>query len=230
MSFAVVTAPELDVRVEPGTSAALLDPMFLELPLPRGSRVLNLGDAINADGYLWYIVGIVADAGAPTGWVPSGPADDPWLRPDETECPPANMVALAALTPIERFGCFGSRSLGIEARQMTLPEDAGLGGTCGDQGERPQWLVCDNINYNWVHVDGDPDQSLLLHFDPATGIEPTGLADQGTVGQLWTIQGHFGDPAASECASGLDPTSLEAQAARLECAVLFVVEDVSLAE
>jgi hypothetical protein len=229
MTFAVVTVPELNVRVAPSASADLLEAMFVEMPLPRGSRLLNLGDAINAEGYLWYLVGILTEAGAPVGWVASGPPEDPWLQPDTRECPPANLATISALTPVERFGCFAGRSVGFEGRQMTAPEDVGFGGVCGGEDPGgPDWLVCEN--YNWVHVDGDPDKSLNLYFDPATGIEPTGLADPGTVGQLWTIQGHFGDAAASRCGGALEPTSLDYQAARLECATLFVVEELSPAE
>ena len=67
-------------------------------------------------------------------------------------------------------------------------------------GTYPEWLVCDNINYNYVNRDGGYDWELKLHFDPATGIAQTGLMKEAEANPLLRITGHFADPAAEQCA------------------------------
>jgi hypothetical protein len=224
LSMAVVSATELNVRVAPSTSAALFDALLVKTPLPKGSRVLILDGPVDADGHPWYMVGIDSEVGAPVAWVAAAaPSGTPWLRPDEAACPEGDLRRISALTSIQRLGCFGSRSLSFIARQTTAPEDTGFGGTCAP--DQPRWLVCEG--YDWVNADGEPDASLVLYFDPAVGIEPTGLAEPGSVGELWSIQGHFGDAASPGCASGLAPDTIEYRSAWLGCATLFVVEKIA---
>jgi hypothetical protein len=77
-----------------------------------------------------------------------------------------------------------------------------------------------------VNRDGGYDWELLLHFDPATGIERTGLAEEGEPNPQMTITGHFDDHAAQRCAPN-PPTTLEETAAYWACTTLFVVEQIS---
>jgi len=166
--------------------------------------------------------------GAPVivGWLASGTATEEWLVADDSPCQPATVTSLGEMSEIERIGCFDSSSLTIDARVAALPPDAGLGGACGFEAPLPNWLLCDNINYNWVNADGGPDWVLQLHFDPGTGVTATGLAGEGTTGPAIRIVGHYDDPASSSCIQGDGPTSLEAQSQRLTCAAKFVVESV----
>jgi hypothetical protein len=224
MSLAVVNVAELNVRVKPSTSADLLHPYGVTTPLPRGSRVFVVDGPVKADGYRWYVVGLSADLLAPVGWVSAGASGDMWLRADDATCPGTDVASIAELSPIQRLACFRSKSLTFEARQVTAPEDAGFGGVCETEPGQPSFLVCES--YDYVQSDGDPEASLLLHFDPETGIEPTGLADPGTTGSLLRIRGHFNDAASRACATDTDPTSLDNWELWLGCATLFVVEAV----
>jgi hypothetical protein len=73
---------------------------------------------------------------------------------------------------------------------------------------------------------GGSDWELLLHFAPATGIEPTGLAEEGEPNPRMTVTGHFDDRAAQRCAPN-PPTTLDGTAAYWTCTTLFVVEQLN---
>jgi hypothetical protein len=228
MSLAVVTVAELNLRKKPSSSADLLHPDGVTTPLPLGTRVLVLDGPVEADGLRWYLVGLTSPFGTPVGWVSSGAPGDAWLAPDPAGCPNADVASIATLSPIQRLGCFGSKSLSFEARQVTAPEGAGFGGACAPDPGQPEFLVCER--YDFVQADGNPDASLLLRFDPQAGIEPTGLADPGTTGTLWQIQGHFADDASVACATGRDPASIDYSELWLGCATQFVVEGLQSVE
>jgi hypothetical protein len=232
LSLAQVGASTLNVRIAPSASATLLDPpayLGLTLPLPRDARVLVLGGPVQADGYTWYAVGLAQDptltsAEIQVGWVAGASGTTPWLVPDAAGCPTPGVAALGALAGIERVGCFGASSLHFGAHQTAEPPDGGFGGACQPPAGQPGWLVCDNINHSWVNEDGGTTGLLLLHFDPATGITPTGLAPVNTTGPAYQITGHFDDQAANACGDTSDPTKLDQLSAWLTCASEFVVE------
>jgi hypothetical protein len=235
LSLARVTVSTLNVRVAPSASAKLIEPpayLSLTLPLVVGARVLVLAGPVQADGYAWYAVGLAQDAslttaGIQVGWVAGASGTTPWLVSDTAGCPTPGVTAIAALSGIERIGCFGARSLAFGARQTAEPPDAGFGGACGPPPGQPGWLVCDNVNHSWVNADGGTTGLLLLHFDPATGIAPTGLAPVNTTGPAYRIAGHFDDTAAQACGVTTDPADLEQMSAWLTCASKFVVETLS---
>lgn len=234
LTLSVVTVKALNVRVAPSPTARLLDAFGLTNPLPKGTRVLVLGDAVKAGGYLWYPVAPSTDRvlEPPVGWVAAGTSSEDWLRPDTTPCPEPTIVTLLGLSDVQHLACYGSSSIAFVARQVTLPPDAGLGGACELRtSAQPRWLICDNVPDNLVSLDGVweasgdvPPVFLRLFFDPATGIPPTGLAPAGTTGSTFRIQGHFGDPAATQCAAGATKGTLLYLGDWLHCARQFVVE------
>jgi hypothetical protein len=231
-SLALVRVTSLNVRVAASSTAALLITSGYgqaKTPLHSGDRILVLDGPVAAGGYRWYEVGLSQDpkltaAAVPVGWVAAGTASDPWLVADTTACPQPGVVAIGALSGIQRLACYGNRSIGFTAHQAAIAPDAGLGGTCQAPPGQPAWLVCDNINYNWVNNDGGTSWLLLLHFDPATAIAATGLAPASTTGPAYQVTGHFNDPAAQACASTTDSNAIAQASAKLTCETAFVVE------
>lgn len=232
MVVARVTAVALNVRSGPTTSATRLkDVLGATLSLAAGDYVLVLTDPTWAEGNWWYLAGVPQDSGLyaapiPVGWVAGGTLAEPWLEPDSSACPVVAVTTLAELPAVERVGCFGSTSLTFDARIAALPPDAGLGGSCDVEDAYPRWLMCDHINYNWVNADGGTTWELQLHFDPDTGVAPTGLADVGTTGRAVSVSGHFSDPAAADCVIDPDASSLVGRSQWLTCASRFVVESI----
>ncbi len=233
LTLAEVRVDSLNVRVSPSGSAGLLDVTDFpsaSVPLARGDQVLVLDGPVEAEGYRWYAVGLRQDpnfaaAHLAVGWIAAGTPSNPWLAPASVDCPAPDVTALSAMPAIVRLACYGGDSIGFSAYQAAEPAGGGLGGACLPPAGQPGWLVCDNIGYSWVNADGSSAWLLLLHFDPASGISPTGLADQGTVGPAYAITGHFDDPAAQACATSTsDPSDVTQLGAWLTCASKFVVE------
>ncbi len=235
LSLATVAVGSLNVRVAPSASAALLKvPTFAggKNPLTSGDQVLVVDGPVDADGYRWYAVGLSQDPGytsasTPVGWVAAASGATAWLVPDTNACPKPGVTAISAMSFIARVGCFGPGSISFAAHQAAIPLDAGLGGACQPPPGQPGWLVCDNIGYDWVNADGGTTWLLLLHFDPATGVSPTGLAPVGTIGPAYQITGHFDDPAAQACSANTDPKDVGQLSDWLTCATKFVVETLS---
>ena len=229
LSLARVTVDSVNLRAAPSAGAALITDPNAHTPLGTDDRVLVLAGPMSGDGYLWYQVALEHDPSLSAlddtvGWIAAGTATDPWLEADTTPCPQPTVTDIAALPLIARFACYGSTSLTFDAHQAALPPDAGLGGACEAPDGTPDWMVCDNINHSWVNDDGGTSWLLLLHFDPATSIHPTGLAAVGTTGPALEITGHFNDPAAADCVTVADPTGNEGMSQWLTCATKFVVE------
>jgi hypothetical protein len=231
-TLAKVVPSSVNVRTEPSASAPqVTDVTDTALSVAAGQDVLVLGSPLWHEGYWWLLVGVPQSSGLyaapiPVGWVARGTATEEWLVADDAPCPQPTVTVLGELSGIQRVGCYGSSSLTFDAHVAALPPDAGLGGVCGVLDPYPAWLMCDNVNYNWVNADGGPDWVLQLHFDPGTGLTATGLAGEGTIGPPVRIVGHFDDPASTGCIQGDGPTTLEAQSQRLTCSAKFVVESV----
>ena len=228
-ALATVRVNGLNVRSEPGTDAPLVPDEYGQfgeggLRLNEGNHVLVLSDARSADGLWWLTIGVNRVGvfnPVVVGWAAAGTREDPWIEEDNAWCPSdPSLDVLLTLSGIERMGCYASAPITIDAYQATRSPDAGLGGAC--RAREPAWLLCDNINYNWVNRDGGYDWEFLLHFDPATGISATDVAPEGTRRKL-LITGHFWDAAASDCADS-PLVAADDQAAFLNCAVQFVVE------
>jgi hypothetical protein len=235
-ALATIRVDRLNVRAGRSTQAAILDDPFDlyhargNVRLAKGDHVFVISNAVWADGYWWLeiVTDRVGVAGSlQVGYVAAGTRADPWVEADNSWCPGEgpSLATLLRLSSIERVGCYSSSPLTFRAYRATEPLDGGLGGACDPGPSRPGWLVCDNINHNWVNRDGGYDWELLLHFDPAAGIAPTGLATAGESNPRLTITGHFDDAAAQSCISG-EPTTLEETAAYWACTTLFVVQDI----
>jgi len=236
-TLATVLVTALNVRVTAGLTAPVLDDRYGvyqangKVVLAAADHVLVISDPIWADGRWWLeIADDRAGSRVPPiiGFVAAGAPSDPWVKADNGACPGAapSLGAIAALSGIERLGCYGSTPLSFAAYRTSIPPDAGLGGACDPGPSLPGWLVCDNINHNDVNSDGGHTSQLLLHFDPATGIAPTGLVVDGDPNPLLHIVGHFDDPAAGSCAPS-PPVTLDDLAAVLACRTLYVVERIS---
>lgn len=236
-TLATVRVNGLNMRTGPGVAEPLVGDesgqfndygQFVEgtvVRLNEGNSVLVMGFVESDDGRQW--VQIAAQQPGPhnpvaVGWAVAGTAADPWIEADHSSCPGSgpSFEALLRLSGLERMGCYGRASLTFTAHQATIAPDAGLGGVCGP--EAVPWLQCDHVNYNWVNRDGGYDWEFLLHFDPAAGVAPTGLAREGE-SRLLSITGHFDDPQTTSCAP--DPLVTNEDLARYwSCATAFVVE------
>jgi hypothetical protein len=232
-ALATARVNNLNVRLEPRIAAPPLTWSGEPIRLRSGERLLVLRDAVPVDGHWWLMVGVLPAppellwAPALVGWAAAGTASDPWIVEDYASCPDATPTStqLLALSRLERYGCYRTGPITFEAFPGSIPEDAGLGGWCEPDFGIPRWLICDNINYNWVSADRLGGWQLQLFFDPATGVEPTGLVMEGTDPAPLRITGHFDDPASSECVPA-DAEAYDAAAGRLNCALRFVVERV----
>ncbi len=232
--LAIVRVNDLNMRTAPSISAPRLLDKFdgdRAITLDAGDRVLIVAGPVEADGIWWFAVArgagpLLLQHAARGGMGCRRTSADPWVDAEETgPCavvpPLANLVAAAGII---RLGCYGPSMLTFDAHQASNP--GGLGGLCPVEPAVPKWLMCDNINYNWVNGHGSTDWLFLLHFDPTRGVTPTDLAPMGTTGPPLRISGHFGDPAAEDCVTASDPGSLEAMSQWLTCAARFVVESV----
>jgi hypothetical protein len=230
--LATVRVNGLNLRTEPSTTAPRqTDVTGSALSLAAGDEVLVLSAPQWANDNWWLTVALAQDSGLyaapiPVGWAAAGTRAEPWIEASTPSCPPPSVGALAEMQGIERIACYGSSQQVFDARIASLPPDAGLGGACDVEEAYPRWLMCDHINYNWINVDGGVDWLLQLHFNPDSGIEPTGLADAGVTGAAVRVTGHFDDPASGGCVTASDPGSLEGQSQRLTCAAKFVVDAV----
>jgi hypothetical protein len=235
-ALATIRVDGLNVRAGRSTLAPTLhDPYGLyhaggKVRLAAGDHVLVISNAVWADGHWWLEIAtdrVGTAYSVQVGYVAAGTRADPWVAEDNAWCPGEgpSLSALLALSGMERVGCYSSIPLTFRAYRTTIPPDAGLGGACGSEPPIPAWLVCDNINYNWVNRDGGYETELVLHFDPRTGIKQTGLATEGSPNPQMTITGHFDDAAAQRCAPD-PPTTLEETAAYWTCTTLFVVEQI----
>jgi hypothetical protein len=235
--LATVRVNGLNVRAEQSTQAPVLDDTYGlygaggKVRLAAGDHVFVISSAEWADGRWWLMIAtdrVDLPGTVQVGYVAAGTRADPWVAGDNAWCPGEgpSLSALLRLSGIERVGCYSSARLSFRAYRATEPPDGGLGGACESAPTVPRWLVCDNINYNWVNRDGGDEWELLLHFDPATGIAPTGLAKEGSPNPRMTVKGHFDDAAAQRCAPD-PPTTLEETAAYWTCATLFVVEKIN---
>lgn len=232
-ALATVRVNGLNVRIAPGESEALVpDVGWFDaggvVRLNAGEHVLVMGSADAGDGNQWVQIGAQRDPRqnqVAVGWAVAGTLDDPWVEEDNSWCPGAepSFDVLVGLTGIERVGCYSSIPLTFTAQQATISPDAGLGGVCGPA--PVPWLQCDNVNYSYVNRDGGYDWEFLLHFDPATGIAPTRLADAGESAR-YIITGHFNDPAATSCGPNPSATN-EDLALYLSCGTQFVVESLN---
>jgi hypothetical protein len=237
------TVDSLRVRATPGTAGALLG------TIDTGQLGFVVAGPVSADGYAWYqlaALGLPPTAGCEPpvqtnpftcpdwlGWVAAGQPDQPWLAATTLPCPasPMNLDALLSgpsplgpRTALERLACYGSTSIHVRGWWPQIPADAGLGGACGNVvSPNPAWLVCQNVNYNWLVISesaGFEGVPMKISIDPATGVT------MPPRGQWVEVVGHLDDPAARDCAplggGQQDPVRMV-----LDCRSEFVAESVT---
>lgn len=227
-----VTVNGLKVRTGPSISAPQLVLSGAPVVLYDGDDVFLIGPGPVADGYQWFMVALEVDplevdpwvSPIPVAWIAGGTQADHWLFPaGRGPCPTPTVSSLAALPELERAVC-GWGSISLTVHQAAALQDEDMGSVCGAFPPQPAWLFCE---HSWVN-DGGNDRQLLLHFDPATGISPIGLAPPGTDGATYDVTGHFDDPASEECVTADDRGSVEANSQYFVCAAEFVVESLHL--
>jgi len=239
IALATVQVDNLEVRAEPGLSAPILNDANAVFDaggmvrLKTGDHVMIISGAIATDGLWWVKIGADGRLApgertqAVVGWAEAGTAADPIIEADNSWCPGEgrSLTTLLGLSGIERFGCYSSIPIVIQAYRAKLEAD-GMGGACEAPPGQPAWLVCENINHNWVNRDGGTAWEFLLHFNPATGIPATGLVEGTAPNPLLHITGHFDDEAATMCAPN-PPVTLADSEAWLDCSSLFVVDQLN---
>ena len=204
------TVDRLSIRAAPGLTAQRLG------TLENGALSFVAGGPTDADGLRWYLVsglGLPPNtgcAGDPEtdpfncpiwfGWAAAADeAGAPYLVEHDLACPdePLTVESLAlGRTALERLACFGSEPITFRGYWPELPDDAGLGGACTAQEEPGGWLLCQNINYNYIVIDDTEDAfgvGVRVSIDPATDAS---LPERGT----WVeVRAHLDDPAAQDC-------------------------------
>jgi hypothetical protein len=233
----VATAVDrLTLRAAPGTSAERLGSLGI------GARTFVVDGPTPAEGYAWYLVsgmGLPPSAGCEEpietdpfscpywfGWVAAAATDGtPWLIAAPGDCPPDAPTATQLILPtsLERLACYGSTPITFRAWWPEIPDDAGLGGACAGQGHASGWLLCQNINYDWVTIDeseGFGGVGVRISTDPASGIS---MPARGT----WVeVRVHLDDPAAQGCdeAAAFGDDGRPAEQIVLDCRSELVLE------
>ena len=202
-----VTVAELNLRIEPSTSATKVE------TLKKGDLLVTvpyhgIGGEIGprkANGFTWYPVVRVQVAGSggglpdlPTspiiqgtdlvgGWIAANDGSKPYVAPLAPRCPATvDLENVQAMLPAELLACFGA--------PFVLQGTYGCGG-CGGISTlvgKPAWLA-DPFGYSFLSVDASKQLGPLdLHF-PAKG--PAAPPDASIIRA--TV--HVDDPAATRC-------------------------------
>lgn len=214
-TIVVTTVDGLAVRPEPGTGSERLGRLSSGTP----GYVVSVPE--DADGFTWYLVsalGLPPNSGCEGpietdpyncpvwfGWLAAASeAGAPWLEPGEMDCPEEPFTAeelILARTDLERLACQGGVPFTFRAWWPEIPDDAGLGGACAAQDRPSGWLLCQNINYNQVTINGSEGfggVGARISIDPASGLS---MPARGT----WVeLRVHLDDPAAQGCADGAE--------------------------
>ena len=201
----------LSVRAEPALGGELLGTLALGAP----SFVVDGPTA--SDGYAWFLVsglGLPANTGCtgpaetepfscPVWWgwaAAASETGDPWLQPTGADdCPDEPLTAESlsiGVTAIMRLACFGSEPITFRGWYPEVPDDAGLGGACASQDEPSGWLLCQNINYDFVLADEDQD---FFGIGVRVSTDPAGSASMPERGTWVEVTAHLDDPAAEGC-------------------------------
>jgi hypothetical protein len=231
----IVTVVSNNVRVR--SQPRVADDSIKYEPLLRiGDRMFVVRGPVVANDYDWYEVAPVGvDAkrpwtSLPSGWIARGDHDGtPWVAADTPRCPaePVEIGALAAMHPLERLACFGSRPLAFRAVILggapPVACDPAVAGRPCVTG--PDWLA--GIGGRTADATPHRDVASLtsgptLALDPAGGVDDSNL----TGGRVATIEGSFDHPAAAACSPGATPpgqAAFSAEEAALQCRERFVV-------
>ncbi len=231
------TVDGLAVRGTAGTSGTQLG------TINAGAIGFVVAGPVSADGYNWYqlaALGLPPNAGCEPpvrttpfscpdwlGWVAAGqPGGQAWVAATTLPCAPSPMnvdalvsdsAPLGSRTPLERLACYGSTPIRVRGWFPLIPENAGLGGTCGPP-SAVSWLVCLGLNYNTLGTSESAPfgSGIQVAIDPASGVT------MPPRGQWLEVVGHLDDPAARDCR---DFGGGEVSAV-LSCRTEFVAESV----
>jgi hypothetical protein len=239
-TIVATTVERLSVRSGPGLGAERLGSLGL------GAQSFVVDGPTGADGYAWYLVsglGLPPNTGCSGpletdpfncpiwfGWVAAASeAGDPWLEiAGHDTCPVSPLTAsnlAIGRTALQRLQCFGAGPITFRGWWPEIPDNAGLGGACVWQDEPAGWLLCQNINYNFILADESEDffgLGVRVSIDPASGAS---MPERGT----WVeVRAHLDDPAAQSCDETVnafsDPERPDAQIV-LDCRVELVLEE-----
>lgn len=216
-TIVATTVDGLSVRSAPGTGSERLGRLL------AGSESYVVEGPTEADGFAWYLVstlGLPPASGCAVeqletdpyncpvwfGWVAGASEDgEPWLEPVALDCPTQPYTAeglILARTDLQRLACLGSTPFTFRAWWPEIPDDAGLGGSCAAQDRPSGWLLCQNVNDNYVNIH-DPEGpgdgvGVRVSINPASGLS---MPARGT----WVeLRVHLDDPAAQGCADGAE--------------------------
>jgi hypothetical protein len=203
------TAEGLTVRRTPGTGGERIG--FLSL----GTVAYVLEGPTEVDGLPWYRItglGLPYASGCITtppdqpiecpafhGWAAgASAAGDPWLAPaDPGDCPEPTIESISESGFTWRLICWADDPITFEAWWPEIPDDAGLGGVCPQEGEPGGFLYCQHINYNGLSASPDEGffvNRLALSIDPTSGVT---IPERG---QWIRVTGQFDHPSADACA------------------------------
>jgi len=233
------TVDGLTVRATAGTAGTQLG------TINAGQLGFVVAGPVSANGYAWYqlaALGLPPNAGCEPpvrttpfscpdwlGWVASGQSGGPaWLAPTTLPCPSSQMnvealfngpASLGSRTPLERLACYGSSSIRVRGWFPKIPDNAGLGGTCGPASP-VWWLVCVGLTYNGLVASESAGfgTGIEVAIDPATSVT------MPPRGQWVEVVGHLDDPAARNCRT---TTMADPFGDVLTCRTEFVAESIS---
>jgi hypothetical protein len=239
-TIVATTVDGLSVRSAPGTGSERLG------SLSAGDESFVVEGPTEADGFAWYLVstlGLPPNSGCAVeqletdpyncpvwfGWVAgASDAGEPWLEPVALDCPSQPFTAeglILARTDLQRLACLGGTPFTFRAWWPEIPDDAGLGGACAAEDRPSGWLLCQNINDNYVTInetEGFGGVGATVSINPASGIS---MPDRGT----WVeLRVHLDDPAAQGCSDGAEEVYAEPipEQAILNCRAEMVLEAV----
>ena len=226
-SVAQVTVDGLRVREGPTTGSELITTLASGNLVAIGWSYVspNLGP-VQADGFIWYPIGVLDDLPPVPhepfenpdviGWVAGADANASFVELVPARCTGAEptLEVLQSLLPWEQLSCYGSRSLTVEG----ILGCGGCGGFIPGTFE-PAWLAY-------------PESLDLLSVEPQDRLGPFQLwfppdVQRPEVASILRVTGHFDDAAASECAIAFgepDPQPIDETTALYSCRAKFVVE------
>ncbi len=223
------TVEDLSVRRTPGTDGERIG--FLTL----GTIAYVLEGPSDVGSVPWYRItglGLPYASGCATtppdqpiscpafhGWVSgASAAGDPWLAPaDAGACPEPTLESISERGFTWRLICWAEDAITFDAWWPAIPEGAGLGGVCPEEGEPAGFLYCQHINYNWLAASPEEGfvNRLALSIDPATAVA---MPERG---QWIRVTGTFDHPSAASCAD-LAGADQDPDTVVLSCRLAFV--------
>jgi hypothetical protein len=154
------------------------------------------------------------------GWVAgANEAGDPWLaQTDPGDCPEPTIESISEWGFTWRLICWADEPVTFDAWWPEIPEDAGLGGVCPQEGEPGGFVYCQHINYNGLSAS--PDEGFFVNRI-SLSIDPASEVVMPERGQWIRVTGQFDHPAADACA-GLAAGDEDPDLAEFSCRLQFV--------